>query len=92
VGRDLEDFQRTYVAGTRENQELSLHFRDAETLREALSTYLSKSSSWEVTKGNITGSREGADRDLDGLAEGQKAMERQEREVSRQRQVMELER
>ena len=48
VGRDLQDFQRTYVAGTRENQELSLHFRDPEALREALNTYLAKSSSWEI--------------------------------------------
>ena len=50
VGRDLEDFQRTYVAGTRENQELSLHFRDTDSLREALNTYLTKSSSWEIKK------------------------------------------
>jgi conjugative relaxase-like TrwC/TraI family protein len=48
VGRDLQDFQRTYVAGTRENQELSLHFRDPDALREALSTYLQKSSSWAI--------------------------------------------
>jgi hypothetical protein len=48
VGRDLQDFQRTYVAGTRENQELSLHFRDPDALREALSTYLHKSSSWAI--------------------------------------------
>jgi len=90
VGRDLEDFQRTYVAGTRENQELSLHFRDAETLREALNTYLSKSSSWEVTKAKIENGHEGADRDRAGLAEGQQVIERQEREVSRQ--VIELDR
>ena len=44
----LQDFQRTYVAGTRENQELSLHFRDPEALREALNTYLTKSSSWQI--------------------------------------------
>jgi len=90
VGRDLEDFQRTYVAGTRENQELSLHFRDAETLREALNTYLSKSSSWEVTKAKIENGHEGADRGRAGLAEGQQVIERQEREVSRQ--VIELDR
>jgi conjugative relaxase-like TrwC/TraI family protein len=48
VGRDLQDFQRTYVAGTRENQELSLHFRDPESLRKALNTYLTKTSSWEI--------------------------------------------
>lgn len=92
VGRDLEDFQRTYVAGTRENQELSLHFRDAETLREALNTYLSKSSSWEVTKANITDGRQGADGDQAGLVDGQQTMERQEQDVSRQRQVIELDR
>ena len=52
VGRDLQDFHRTYVAGTRENQELSLHFRDPDALREALNTYLTKSSSWEVSRRN----------------------------------------
>ncbi len=50
VGRDLEDFQRTYVAGTRENQELSLHFRDVDSLRKALNTYLAKSSSWQISQ------------------------------------------
>jgi len=53
VGRDLQDFQRTYVAGTRENQELSLHFRDPEALRDALNTYLSKSSSWEINQSEL---------------------------------------
>jgi hypothetical protein len=50
VARDLMDFQRTYVAGTRENQALSLHFEDPEALRKALNTYLSKSSSWHVNQ------------------------------------------
>ncbi len=91
VGRDLEDFQRTYVAGTRENQELSLHFRDPEALREALNTYLSKSSSWEVTKARGGDGREGTYQERAGLGEDRQAIERQEHELSRQRQGIELE-
>jgi ATP-dependent exoDNAse (exonuclease V) alpha subunit len=87
VGRDLEDFQRTYVAGTRENQELSLHFKDPEALREALNTYLTKSSSWETNKMNK--SIEVAREKTPGNR--QQARKGQERDVSMQRQVSEME-
>ena len=86
VGRDLEDFQRTYVAGTRENQELSLHFKDPEALREALNTYLTKSSSWEINKANNSVELERAKT----LEDGQQAREGQARDVSMQRQVSEM--
>jgi conjugative relaxase-like TrwC/TraI family protein len=85
VGRDLQDFQRTYVAGTRENQELSLHFRDPEALREALNTYLTKSSSWEVERTRAATDKEqetGPDPEKAGA--GSKAERQQEQEAGRQ--------
>jgi ATP-dependent exoDNAse (exonuclease V) alpha subunit len=90
VGRDLTDFQRTYVAGTRENQELSLHFRDPEALREALNTYLSKTSSWEIGKLKDGDAREGTGPERANGQGSSPAMVRQGREKSAHWQAVEL--
>jgi len=87
VGRDLQDFQRTYVAGTRENQELSLHFRDPEALRDALNTYLTKSSSWEINR--LETGKEGAERIQDNAitVDNPHAENVKEHELRKQRSV-----
>jgi len=96
VGRDLEDFQRTYVAGTRENQELSLHFRDTEALREALNTYLTKSSSWEIKQAEA-GPQQGQvqkDRSVQvgpDVRESPQSEKSLEHELRQQQKVIELE-
>jgi len=96
VGRDLQDFQRTYVAGTRENQELSLHFRDPEALREALNTYLSKSSSWELNQREmgheIENSLQGGQvREESEIAQGSKSQKPEDSPFLQQRKVLEIE-
>ncbi len=90
VARDLVDFQRTYVAGTRENQSLSLHFESPEALRKALNTYLTKSSSWHVNqekaKDEIWNARFGKNASKDDFgAVGRQGIE--ERTTERVRQV-----
>jgi ATP-dependent exoDNAse (exonuclease V) alpha subunit len=96
VGRDLQDFQRTYVAGTRENQELSLHFRDPAALREALNTYLTKSSSWEIKQEEAGPMMDKVQKGLE-VQDGSEAKESlqsgksQEQDLRQQQKVLELE-
>ncbi|MHB8843330.1 MAG: MobF family relaxase [Nitrospirota bacterium] len=85
VGRDLQDFQRTYVAGTRENQELSLHFKDPESLRDALNTYLQKSSSWAIESPEVNAR-------LDEKTDGIDTEMRNDGPVHQQQRVLEFER
>ncbi len=92
VGRDFQDFQRTYVAGTRENQELSLHFRDPEALREALNTYLTKSSSWEIKQSEAEKIQRGERvQERAGLREMPHPGKSQEHESRQQQKVLEHE-
>jgi conjugative relaxase-like TrwC/TraI family protein len=95
VGRDLQDFQRTYVAGTRENQELSLHFRDPEALREALNTYLTKSSSWAIKRDEAGHAVEQAQKGVQGQErsddrESNQSVKVQEQDLRQQQKAIEL--
>ena len=96
VGKDLSDFQRTYVAGTRENQELSLHFKDVTSLREALNNYLTKSSTWEIKRSGVGVPGVGIEKSIEGLGGADEkgkhqSVESREHELRQQQKNLELE-